>query len=174
MPNGATHLRLWKAGIIPIAVGSVAIGLRGRGEEWWALSIPLIVGYGLGYLIDPDMDMKQNTRSKKIWRSHLLLLPLYPWWLVYSWVAGRFLGGHRSLYTHLPGLSTGLRMIWFIFPLALAIWLASALVSSTNSGLLSRNITQWLPQFLKMVLWMFIGLSVSDTIHSVADIIRKD
>jgi uncharacterized metal-binding protein len=166
MPNGTTHLRLWKAGVAPVALGCVVSLAQSSDPQKYLTVTCVFLGYLMGYAVDPDMDMMTNTRSKKIWKSHWFLLPLYPWWLAYSWVANRYLGGHRSIMTHLPGLSSGLRMAWLGLPLLiLTMFLGFTWVSVQSS---------YSMYLIQIAFGIWIGLSLSDTIHFVADLIRKD
>jgi len=61
MPNGPEHKRHWKANIINAAFASIG----------WAIIDPMIgagvaVGYWLGNILEPDLDLVGRTRSERV------------------------------------------------------------------------------------------------------------
>lgn len=132
-----------------------------RGE--WLVAVAVIPGYYLGSMIDPDMDLaRKNTSAKSMWRRSVLIRWITPWWTLYGHIARLFLGGHRSFLTHFPIISTLIRFLWLVVPIAAL----SALISPSITASLIQG-----PYVLKMLAGLLVGLCLSDLVHICADVI---
>jgi len=152
MPPGFVHYRNWKAGWI---VTTIASALFLYLENWY-VAIGLIVGYGLGYWLDNDLDQISITSAE----GRMLKIPILGWFLVaYSSFYGAiFRNHHRSFWTHFPIFSTAIRVVYFFW------WI----------GLLYHY--QWITFQDWHVLFYgsaFAGLSFADYIHWFADTFDK-
>src|SRR5512146_1570477 len=118
MPSGKIHYRLWRrswwiAGAVA-SVGTVEILSKGM---YSLLILPscFLLGYGLGALIDPDLDLRTITEVEKRWQKIPFHFMFRIWWRLYAKLMSS-LGGHRSFITHCPGVSSAIRMGWLILP----------------------------------------------------------
>lgn len=161
MPDGKTHKILHDV-FYPLPFAVV-------GYLFYAVTVPMTtsdlltvfaipVGYYLGSYIDPDLDLPTRTHAENMWRRTRIFWPMNIWWRMYA-VLARFMGGHRSYLTHAPFISTAIRFVWFLFP---GFMLAFAL------GLLR---VEWMGLLLAWLLGVYIGLSLSDTVHTLFDLI---
>lgn len=155
-PNGRTHEILWRKYIWLAFAGMAFAVVVG---EWHVVSA-ILPGYYLGLWVDPDMDMPRNWTSAKMrWRRTWLFAWMVLWWNAYGLVF-RLLGGHRSFWSHMPGLSTAGRLVWMSVPFIGMVYLLGG-----------RPGVTWFiqPTMGELALGLFIGLSISDLVHSLAD-----
>ena len=160
MPGGAVHLKLWyrnyiKAGIVAVIIEGSFFKYGIDHGLWWAVLSGLLVvlGYLLGYYIDPDYDQANTTSGE--WRlmrdfgfvGALLVGWFTPYGLVFK---------HRSMTTHAPFYSTLIRMLWLCTfpPFAIAIYLIYRYVYA---------------QVWVLLLFVWFGLSLADSVHFMAD-----
>ena len=156
MPSGRTHRRLWKNNLwLAFAVSALVLVYDNQGA-WLVVAFTIPLGYLLGYLVDPDLDLMTNTEAKKRWKKTIILYPIALWWTLYALVAKRFLGGHRSFWTHFPVVSTSLRFLWLLLPFIIVGYIAG---TTPLTGL-----------YMAMLIGVLLGLSVADTVHFVADL----
>jgi len=163
MPNGRVHARISKRFRFLSILASA-----GTYYAWedWILSISVLPGYLLGAMVDPDMDLpKKNTYAKQLWRRTIIFAWMVPWWNLYGILAQRFLGGHRSFWTHMPGISTIMRLAWMCFPFGLIGRIISP-------GTMAQVLVS--PMAHRIMLGVFIGLTLSDTIHAISDLIWRE
>ena len=131
MPNKRVHD--W------VLVG-VAGGIVASGPLAGPLVIPAAVGVLTGLAISPDLDLA-DQRPGTLWNRY--------WW-VYS-----MLITHRHPLSHMPGISTMVRLVYLpIIPLF--AWL-------TLAGHVSE-LGWWIFR------WWFIGLCLADLVHVALDI----
>lgn len=161
MPQGKEHLTLWRrykplAIISGIFISILGISLYAASGIFWfiLLGVFFIMGYSLGYYLDPDFDQEMTTSGK--WRMmrtfKILGAFISGWFIPYG-----YLFKHRSFLSHFPGISTGIRLMWLaVFPLF--IFLAYTLIQLGLGMILFP---------LSFGIWL--GLSLADTIHALAD-----
>jgi uncharacterized metal-binding protein len=158
MPAGQVHRRLWRNNLwLAFAGTALALAYNNQGA-WFFMAWTMPLGYLLGYFIDPDLDMKMNTEAKKRWKRTIILYPVVAWWILYALIARRFLGGHRSFWTHFPIVSTLLRLAWVSIPFIM-------LVSIIGLKMPIGSQIFWAGLF-----GVLLGLSLADTIHFIADL----
>jgi uncharacterized metal-binding protein len=118
--------------------------------------LAVVAGYYLGLLIDPDWDMpRKNTEAKKRWKKIPLLGRLMNGWIhLYGMTSQSLLGGHRSLLTHTPLVSTLIRVGWVTAPILVIVWVWVGAFPIPGNELAA----------------LILGLSLSDTIHFIADL----
>jgi len=162
MPDGRTHYRYWRGWrCSAIVIATLAWGIHGGLLDkslLFFLAFPL--GYQLGAWIDPDLDLRGNTRAKRRYRRSILY-PAYWWWQLYSIIASKF-AGHRSLLTHLPLLSTAIRLAWVLIPIIV--------ITAIMGWFIPEGYVSGLALF---GMGLLLGLSYADTIHVVADIFMR-
>lgn len=162
MPSGKIHTKIWHK----LRFSSLVLGI-GTLIAWKdpALSIAILPGYWFGLLVDPDWDMPAKiTEAKKRWLKFPLIGAMVVVWIdMYGHFSQLFLGGHRSTLTHMPGLSTAIRLIWLLAPALLMLFAVSP---ELTANLLQRHLTT------SIMLGIFLGLTLSDTVHTTADIWR--
>lgn len=168
MPGGKTHYKAWrKMWVLPFGLVLYLAFFQvdlGRIETWFFL-LSILPGYYLGSFIDPDLDIRNSTyevESKKRWP--MILKPLVG---LYSEIA-YYMGGHRSLLTHIPVISTIIRfVILLLMPVLIFSFLLGQLVG-LDIGVWWQV---WLDGFTIQVLaGTFIGLCLSDTVHFLLDV----
>ena len=126
---------------IPIAVvGDIALGL------------PFYIsatGYLLGAIVEPDLDIPLQTESENIVLEGTGLLGKL--WIIYWKPYSKI--PHRNALSHMPLLSTAIRMAYLLIPaLAFAYWQYGYLPSATSLRAL------------------YLGLATSDIFHITADV----
>jgi uncharacterized metal-binding protein len=143
-----------------------ALALAYQYQWGWLVALTIPLGYWLGLLIDPDWDLpRAYTETKQRWlKIPIIGLAIYAWITLYGHIAQLFLGGHRSPMTHLPGISTIGRILWLLSPLVMVAYF----LSPHTVRLLSHQ-----PQTLTIIFGLFLGVSLSDTIHVIADIFYR-
>ena len=158
MPNGKVHIRLWKQWSF-LAIIPALLALYAQ-DFLTALCIPL--GYLMGAFIGPDLDQVGISSDEgRMMRSFGFLGSLFAaWWLPYAYLM-RFLGGHRSFWSHLPLISTALRFAWGFWPIVgLGTW-----------WIITRNEFWVLPIAGRSIIGLISGMTVSDTVHCTADLL---
>lgn len=157
MPTGKIHNRLWKRYLLPASVISTLIGyfiIKNTTLSWWTFfGFAMFFGYLLGYYVDPDYDQGKMTAGRRKlsnhmgFLGHLIILWFTPYEMVFK---------HRSKYTHVPILSTSIRLFWLLAfpPIALALWF-------TTPGVI--------PGYYPILIGVLAGLSLADSIHFLAD-----
>ena len=160
MPDGLTHLKLHNKFQFTAYAGVLAIGVA-RGD--WVQAVAVLPGYYLGKYIDPDMDLPNtNTVAKQLLSETAFFFWLVPWFRIYGLIIQHLFGGHHSIASHFPVLSTGGRFVWLMLP-AIVIMLGFLPVS-----------TAWIlqqPWIFSIVTGLFWGLCISDSVHIAADAI---
>ena len=150
-PSGVEHFKYWKsAWFLPIVIAIVNLIpaiLTARTWEYAAISLGICFGYGLGYFIDPDLDLVGTTSAE----GRMLKIPILGWFLVAYWTiyGAAFRKHHRSFWTHSYIVSTAIRFIylfwWAVFVPSMSILIGFGLIGT------------------------FVGLCISDGIHVWAD-----
>lgn len=145
MPDGLTHLKYynqgWVATLPTSAIIAVAI------NPW--LGVGMLVGYGLGRWIDPDLDQVGITSSEGRIINELRIVGYVI--VGYSTIYGAwFRRYHRSWITHFPFVSSAIRLIYFFW------WLYFVI-----------NVLY--PWQESVIIGTWVGLSMADTIHYVLD-----
>ena len=151
MPSGKVHHRIWRKAW-PLAVG-VSAGVLTAGYPLTAAFA--LGGYLAGAIVEPDLDQVGITSSEGYVLKHLGCFGAL--WVAYWLPYGKIMP-HRSFLSHFPGVSTLLRLVYLLAPAAYVV----------NRYALYRP---WMAQALVGV---WIGLTVSDTLHFVADVVSKE
>ena len=159
MPNGKIHHELWMNYRVPAVTASIALVVpayyaTGSMETALTISLSSIAGYLIGIFLTPDLDLISITDSEALAIKSVVFLPLIAWSTLYARIMQVF-GGHRSMWSHLPVFSTFIRLCWFSFPLVALMYFLGWLGHGQN----------YIPYFVGLL----FGLSMSDTVHSVAD-----
>jgi uncharacterized metal-binding protein len=142
MANGRQHSRANYTALVVLAAVAVVLGLLGHMAPFYAF----LGGMG-AFIAGPDLDVEGVTEDEARWYriSPLLGLAFHLYWLPYSLIP------HRSIWSHLPGLASALRMAY-----ALAIpgawWLH-----------VGWPVPWW------ALGWAWVGWSVIDTVHLALD-----
>lgn len=152
MPDGVTHVKIWKA-FFPLTL-FVALFIA---ISWdWYIAFFVIVGWGLhGFGIDNDLDLTGINRGEALWTKLVIFIPLIGWSTFYARILQKW-GGHRGYWTHSFIVSTFIRLMFFGYPFI-----------------------YWFTQHFKDTLHrefigMFIGLCISDSFHTIADMITGE
>ena len=147
MPDGVTHVKIWKS-MLPVTI-IVALGFVIWG--WWYFAIWIMVGAIAHWcLIDPDLDLEGISRIETLWIKSIILIPLIGWSTLYARILQRW-GGHRSLLSHGPFISTFIRLAFFGFPFI--IWFRHNYLD---------------PLYVEFS-GIYVGLAISDLWHIGAD-----
>lgn len=160
MPNGSTHKAIWAVAFPTSVVAAILVdyAMDPKGVEvMLPISIPF--GYFFGLLVDPDLDIPSHTDAKRRWSYSWITVPIRWWWTGYARLMRALGASHRSFITHMPGISTAIRLLWFVAPM-----LVLMLVLQVPWGLVG------LQKYSLVGVW--IGLSIADTFHALADLIE--
>jgi len=145
LSSGKTHARTSLVLAAPVGV-AVAVWTRDP-----AAGVCAALGCASGVVLSPDLDVDHKTESEEQvsrW-GPLFGIVFMTWWLPYALVMR-----HRSFWSHFPGISTTIRVLyafWWLAPLSFAI--------RQTPGVL----------FWWFSLWYVVGLTISDTAHWVQD-----
>lgn len=153
MPDGKTHRKIYKKYSPLISVPISALLIYG----YWYLAIWVAIGYiihGLG--ITPDLDLEGINDDEGRWIDSFFLIPMVAWSTMYARIIRKF-GSHRGILSHGFFISSLIRLLWFGFPFVM----------------LFRYF--FIDPLYIEFFGMFIGLSIADALHILADIfIKKD
>lgn len=159
MASGREHYEYWKL-LSPVTVPVAA-------WIWVASKDPIIpasivAGYLMGAIIDPDLDLVGITNAESRAMRHLKIFGviLTMWFLPYAYFM-RFIGigkkGHRNFFSHMPGISTVIRLLWLFAPFLLFGYFKHGYIPGELE--------------ISIFIGLWIGLTFSDTVHYVADVI---
>lgn len=143
MANGRQHSEANYTALLILAAVSIAVVLAlGRMEAFHAF-----LGAVGAFIAGPDLDVEGITEDEARWYrvSPLLGLAFHLYWLPYSLLP------HRSMWSHLPGLASLLRMAYAL-AIPAAWWL--------HVG--------W-PVPVWALVWAWVGWSVIDAVHLSLD-----
>ena len=161
MSDGQTHHRKWRQGwkyALPLSVCVYGL-VDPLGLSWscsaigcfsgnTVVSVGALLGYALGRYVDPDLDQMGTTAAEGRLVNEIPIFGafLYGHWATYG---ALFRKHHRSFWTHYPGVSTIIRLIYQFYPLFIIFWLKD-----------------WNPPFIYQIfLGMFFGLTLADLLH---------
>jgi len=159
MPNGKIHYRNWYYAA-PIAfIGGGAVFYLTGGDLIVSMCVPL--GYFLGRWIDPDLDQVGITNAEGRMMGELKIFGAITtaWFLPYAYIM-RFVAigrkGHRNFFSHFPGVGTVIRLVWMFWAIALVFWWY-----------------RWDYTYpLHILLGIFVGLTLADGVHYIADVLE--
>lgn len=157
MPNGSTHAKIHKIGILPVALATAPVGLSSPVD--YAL---ILAGYGMGAFIDPDLDQVGLTQAEGRALRHFGFLGAI--WVGY-WLPYGYLLKHRGKLSHFPFLSTFVRLVYISAPL----WLFAFLLQKYTS----YPVMDWFIYYSRAYLPIWFGLGIADLFHWIADIWPK-
>lgn len=161
MSDGIRHHEVWRKGwslALPLSFLTYAVvdpfqpgwncGSLGCLSGNTVYSLGVLLGYGMGRWIDPDLDLMGTTGAEGRLVNEIPILGvfLYGHWSTYGAI---FRKHHRSFWTHAPGVSTIIRLFWQFYPLFILMWLKD----------------WYYPFILQIFLGMWIGLSWADALH---------
>lgn len=161
MAEGKVHQKWHSRFMIPVLLISILLGwivFAFTKNYLWGSIASLFVNFGFlfGKICENDLDLVSISGSEGMAMRKFGILGMIwvMFWFPYGFVMSNTLG-HRNLFSHFPGISTVIRMIYLLwFPVILYcqyfvvdIYLILPLLSS------------------------FIGLTISDTIHYFLDIV---
>lgn len=150
-------MMLWSANkplavIAAFGAGAMVASMGGSVQDVVEVGVSAIVGYLAGAIVGPDLDLVGIDHGEGRMIRSVVFIPLVAWTTLYARII-QVIGGHRSIWSHMPLLSTFIRLCWFTFPLVV--------LAHTN---------HWLGyDYTKIFGGLLVGLTVADTVHSVAD-----
>lgn len=159
MPDGATHHKIWKVGLLGVplwdlSVTLVAYPFVSHYGGYWLYSLGIPVGYLLGLFVDPDLDIVGMTQAEgRIMNTFPIIGNIMVgYWTVYG---AFFRRHHRSWLTHGPFISTAIRYAfafwWLVF---LDRW--------------------WYIGATLFLIGMYLGTVYADILHWAADVITGE
>lgn len=127
------------------------------GVFWsWYIALFVIVGWLLhGFGFDNDLDLTGMNRSEALWTKLIFPIPLIGLSTFYARIFQGW-GGHRSIWTHGFIISSFIRLLFFGFPFVYVFRI------------------YFLDDLFREFMGMFIGLSLADSIHTIADMITGE
>lgn len=157
MPDGKTHHKIWKVGILGLplySAGATMLAVPLVHGDWLYFLAGLPAGYILGLFIDPDLDIVGMTQAEGRMLNTFPIIGniMVGYWTVYG---AFFRRHHRSWQTHGPMISTAIRYIYAFW------WLV----------FLDRWWNIWATFF---VIGMFFGTCYADILHWAADVITGE
>ena len=149
MPDGQTHYRYYMKGYrVTVPVVLLLAG-------WdWKFSLGYLVGYSLGRYLDPDLDLMGCSSCEGRMVNELPIIGhfLFGSTSAYGSLFRRY---HRSFWTHFPGLSTAIRLLFVGFvPFIIGDYFG---INFVGDG------------WHKFWIGLWAGLSQADTIHWYLD-----
>jgi uncharacterized metal-binding protein len=108
-----------------------------------------------GLVLNPDLDQQTITKAESNWKLIPIIGPLLMGLWIAIWTPYAILFHHRSKASHLPVVSTIIRVLYLGAFVALVMWITAVRIDV-------RFISEWF-------WWWFLGLCVSDTAHFLAD-----
>lgn len=155
MPPGFVHYRFYKAGFL---ISFPTFLYLGFSYGFW-FGFGYITGYFFGRWIDPDWDIASINEAEGRAINELWIFG-YILYGISSFYGAIFRRLHRNLLTHLPFLSTLIRILFVFFvPIFLLYSYEIILYSVTH---------------FQFYFGFYLGLSTSDTFHFIADKIWSD
>lgn len=161
MSDGARHHEVWRKGWIvalPLSLLTYVVvdpfhpawncGTLGCLSGNTVYSLGVLLGYGMGRYISPDLDLMGVTSDEGRLVNEIPVLGvfLYGHWATYGAI---FRKHHRSFWTHFPGVSTAIRIIYQFYPLFIVFFLKS----------------WYFPWIYQIIFGIWIGLSFADFLH---------
>lgn len=141
---------------------ALPVGLAVAWNFGLAEGLGAAVGCGLvGLFLEPDLDQEQTTESENRLRG--MIGPFYRLWQ-FVWYAYAMAIPHRSPLSHVPGLSTSIRILYL-----LALFLLYATIR--NWDLSGWNPDTWPAWAWPVLRGMFVGLCASDAAHWLMDFV---
>jgi hypothetical protein len=152
--DGVTHYKYYMKGYWLVIPQSVVFSV------WdWKMGGGVLVGYSLGRYLDPDIDLMGTSAAEGRQVNELPIIGhiLFGLSSMYGSVFRKY---HRSMITHLPGLSTVVRLV-FIF------WIPFLVLDGYGINLIGNG---W------HMFWvgLLIGLSEADGVHFYLDMVDND
>lgn len=136
MANGIAHAKTATIAATVITVGSVALAVV-YGPDAFACA----AGAWAAIIVEPDLDSHIVTTSERtIMRFNRVLGFL---WICY-WYPYQRMFRHRSFWSHMPGVSTAIRLLY----------------------------VGWLPMLLfphPAWVWVWLGMTLNDMVHATLD-----
>jgi hypothetical protein len=114
-------------------------------------------GYALGFFIDGDLDQIGISRADGKMIRSVIGIPLMAWFTFYAVLMKPF-GGHRSLWSHTPFISTAIRIAWIILPVG---------------GFCAYFTPFPWYEWTRPVIGLWLGLSLADCVHYYMDYYYK-
>ena len=154
MPSGKFHAL---ATTVTAGIGGSMMVLLGGQPT--AYGVAFVAGCMTGLLVNPDLDMHHDTRSHALVRSSAGCLVGTAWhifWLPYA----RLIPRHRHWISHLPVLSTLVRVVYMLAIPAALYWAITYFLPIPALTF---------PQFRTFFTWALAGLMIVDGIHTIMD-----
>lgn len=159
MPDGKTHTKIWKAGLVGVPVVTLGITLMAWPNihvqsGWVYLGAGIPTGYLFGLFVDPDLDIVGMSKSEGRMMNIFPIVGniMVGYWTIYG---AFFRRHHRSFWTHGPFVSTAIRYLF-------AFWWVAFL-------------DNWWNVFLTLFfVGMYFGTVYADVLHWAADTITKE
>lgn len=148
MPDGKTHLKYWKRGLMPMVIASIFFSATMKSFY----PMLFIVGYFLGLFLDPDLDQMSITAAEgRMTRTFGIFGAIFVgYFLPYG-----YLFKHRGA-SHWPIWGTFTRWVYVMLPF-MGMWVY---YGDYNKFWIFLS-----PYFI----WIFTGNMISDVIHIVLD-----
>lgn len=148
MPSGDVHARDTILVSIPLGISlGVAIG--------WSEGLLATAGCLLGLVASPDLDVDDGFRGFYVVRRYFGLF-IAAIWQIFWWPYAKIIP-HRSYLSHGIVVGTLLRTFYVYVPIAIVGYCFTQ--------------TVWIPPL--WTAWLILGLIVSDSVHTVHDMISK-
>lgn len=125
-----------------------------------------LIFYWFGLIIEPNIAQFKILVSERHMFRTWILAPFVLWSAAYAWVISKA-GGYHSKWSHCPGLSTAIRIVWFILPVHIGwMYLLHYIADKTHWFYFwPSSLVIWV--HLYIALW--IGLTLSDLVYWIKD-----
>lgn len=153
MPGGETHLRFYKMGTMIAIPLSVYIFLENP-----VIGFGTLLGYGLGFLCDPDWDIYSASATE----SRIIKYLPFAGYILYGYTSifgAIFRKHHRSIWTHGYFLGAIVRLVYLFWWLGILYY---------------KNIIHFEIWQLYLYIGLFLGLSIADSFHITTDLIWSE
>lgn len=115
------------------------------------------VGFLIGLFVEPDLDCVGSTYSEWYFERTFGGIPSF-FWFAY-WKPYAKIIPHRSILSHLPVLSTFIRLVYLL-------WIPVGLLQFVHPNWIFVAQRNWM-----FLVFVFIGLCLNDTAHYMTDVI---
>jgi uncharacterized metal-binding protein len=152
MPSGNVHAKIYKKNFYIIFIPILFFCYYG----FYYLSLWTFIGFLLHWAgITPDLDLEGINKDEAKWISSFIFIPLVMWSTMYSRILRKF-GSHRGFWSHSLFFSSLIRLLWFGFPFILVF----------------RYF--FIDPIYIEFFGMWVGLSIADAFHIIADKYYKE
>lgn len=152
MADGITHARFNTGALIALGAGcTVLYGLYGQPQEIFFI----LPGALLSYFVDPDMMDQHQVTTHGERRLYKIFWPLGFIIECYMYPLAKLLS-HRSIFSHLPGLNSLVRLLYLFGPMLYCLYGSQVFIDLWTN-------------YYNVLIMLYLGSVIMDTMHALLD-----